>query len=130
MVLDDALLNTQHYKVRMKDKVELSREWSSALPTLWCSIYWKEPSGYPWLRSPTLLTLVAVSSPAYKKRHLKEVGAYNNQNIGSITTKVKKTVQNKIDKMSDALILIQGHIWNASSIKALYTSWFFFMYQE
>ena len=31
MVLDDALLNTQHYKVRIKGKVEQSREWSSAL---------------------------------------------------------------------------------------------------
>ena len=32
MVLDAALLNTQHYKVRMKGKVEQTREWSSALP--------------------------------------------------------------------------------------------------
>ena len=30
MVLD-TLLNTQHYKVRIKGKVEQSREWSSAL---------------------------------------------------------------------------------------------------
>ena len=29
MVLDAALLNTQHYKVRIKSKVEWSREWSS-----------------------------------------------------------------------------------------------------
>ena len=32
MVLDAALLNTQHYKVRIKGKVEKSMEWSSALP--------------------------------------------------------------------------------------------------
>ena len=32
MVLDASLLNTQHYKVRIKGKVEQSREWSSALP--------------------------------------------------------------------------------------------------
>ena len=32
MVLDAALLDTQHYKVRIKGKVEQSREWSSALP--------------------------------------------------------------------------------------------------
>ena len=32
MVLDDALLNTQHYKVQIKGKVEQSREKSSALP--------------------------------------------------------------------------------------------------
>ena len=32
MVLDAALLNTQHYKVRIKGKVEQTWEWSSALP--------------------------------------------------------------------------------------------------
>ena len=31
MVLDAALLNTRHYKVRIKGKVEPSREWSSAV---------------------------------------------------------------------------------------------------
>ena len=31
MELDTTLLNTQHYKVRFKGKVEQSREWSSAL---------------------------------------------------------------------------------------------------
>ena len=32
MVLDATLLNTQHYEVRIKGKVEESRERSSALP--------------------------------------------------------------------------------------------------
>ena len=32
IVLDASLLNTQHYKVRIKRKVEQSRERSSALP--------------------------------------------------------------------------------------------------
>ena len=32
MVLDASLLNTQHYKVKIKGKVEQSRERSSALP--------------------------------------------------------------------------------------------------
>ena len=32
MVLDASLLNTQHYKVRIKGKVEQSREMSSARP--------------------------------------------------------------------------------------------------
>ena len=31
MVLDAALFNTKHYEVRIKGKVEQSREWSSAL---------------------------------------------------------------------------------------------------
>ena len=30
MVLDVALLNTQHYKVRIKGKVEQSRQWGSS----------------------------------------------------------------------------------------------------
>ena len=32
MVLDASLLNTQHFKVRIKGKVEQSRERSNALP--------------------------------------------------------------------------------------------------
>ena len=32
MVFVAALLNTQHYKVRIKDKVEQFRKWSNALP--------------------------------------------------------------------------------------------------
>ena len=32
MVLDASLLSIQHYKVRIKGKVEQPREWSSALP--------------------------------------------------------------------------------------------------
>ena len=42
MVLDASLLNTQHYKVWIKGKVEQSRERISALsPTHWCSSYRK-----------------------------------------------------------------------------------------
>ena len=32
IILDTALLNTQHYKVRIKGKMEQFGEWSSALP--------------------------------------------------------------------------------------------------
>ena len=32
MVFDATLFNVQHYKVRIKGKVEQSREWSSTLP--------------------------------------------------------------------------------------------------
>ena len=32
MVLDVTLLNTKHYKVRIKSKVKQSWEWSNALP--------------------------------------------------------------------------------------------------
>ena len=53
MVLDASLLNTQHYKVVIKSKVEQSRRRSSALPyTLK-----REHSDHPQLRSPTLLYL-------------------------------------------------------------------------
>ena len=62
MVLDASLLNTQHYKVRIKGKVEQSRERSRALPTRWCSkLSKREPSGHPRLWSLTLLTLLIPS---------------------------------------------------------------------
>ena len=32
MVPDTALLNTQHYKILIKGKLEQSRKWSSAIP--------------------------------------------------------------------------------------------------
>ena len=41
MVLDASLLNTQHYKVRIKGKVEQSREGIAPSPTPWCSSYRK-----------------------------------------------------------------------------------------
>ena len=41
MVLDAFLLNTQHYKVRIKGKVEQSREGVAPSPTPWCSSYRK-----------------------------------------------------------------------------------------
>ena len=42
MVLDTSILNTQHYKVRIKGKVEQSRERNTVLPYTRCSSYWKE----------------------------------------------------------------------------------------
>ena len=55
MVLDTSLLNTQHYKVRIKGKIEPSREGVAPSPTSWCSkLSKREPSGYPRLWSPTL----------------------------------------------------------------------------
>ena len=41
MVLDASLLNTQHYMVRIKGKVEQSREGVVPSPTRWCSSYRK-----------------------------------------------------------------------------------------
>ena len=41
MVLDASLLNTQHYKVRIKGKVEQSREGVAPPPTHCCSSYRK-----------------------------------------------------------------------------------------
>ena len=41
MVLDASLLNTQHYKVWIKGKVEQSWEGVAPSPTPWCSSYRK-----------------------------------------------------------------------------------------
>ena len=56
MGLDVALLNTHHYKSRIKGKVDQSWEWSSAFPytSMWLLLK-RGPSGHPRLRSPTLL---------------------------------------------------------------------------
>ena len=54
MILDVALLSTQHYKMRVK----LSNPGNGLAPspTLRCRSYWKrKPSGRPRLRSPTYL---------------------------------------------------------------------------
>ena len=44
MVLDDALLSTPHYKVRIKGKVVQSWEWSSTLPYTLVSLLLKRES--------------------------------------------------------------------------------------
>ena len=41
MVFDAALLNSQHYKVRIKGKVEQSGNRVMPSYTPWCSNYWK-----------------------------------------------------------------------------------------
>ena len=51
MVLDTVLINTQHYKLRLKGKVDQSREWSSTLSCI--SVLYllkREPSGHPRLK--------------------------------------------------------------------------------
>ena len=58
IVLDAALFNTQHYKVRIKGKVEQSREWNSTLPyNLVPLLLKRKPSSPLQLRLPTLLLL-------------------------------------------------------------------------
>ena len=48
MVVDASLLTTQHYKVRIKGKLEQSREKNSAFPyTLVLQLSKREPSGHP-----------------------------------------------------------------------------------
>ena len=41
IILDASLLNTQHYKIRIKGKVEQSKEGVAPSPTPWCSSYRK-----------------------------------------------------------------------------------------
>ena len=55
-VLDATLLNTQHYKLPIKGKVEQSRKSNSALPyTLLYYLLKREPSVHPRVKSPILL---------------------------------------------------------------------------
>ena len=56
------LLNTQNYKVRIKGKMEQSREWINVLPYTSVEKLWKKlPSSHPRLRPPTLLILFQVT---------------------------------------------------------------------
>ena len=58
IVLNTSMLNTHHYKVYIKGKVEQSREKSRALPYTSVQLLLKrEPSSPPRLQSPTLLLL-------------------------------------------------------------------------
>ena len=58
MVLDATLLSTQHYKVRIKGKVEQSREKSSTFPSIRCSIYLKGALGLPSTKVTNLLLTI------------------------------------------------------------------------
>ena len=62
MLLDAALLSTQHYEIRIKGKVEQTREWSSAFPyiSVWLLLK-REPFGHSRLRSPTVCVCVCVT---------------------------------------------------------------------
>ena len=51
MVSNTALLSIQHYMVKIKGKLEQSREWSSGL--LYTEVKRREPSGYSQLRLAT-----------------------------------------------------------------------------
>ena len=54
-VLDGTLLNTQHYKVHIKGKVEQSKNGVAPSPIPQCGTYWKrEPLGRLWLRSTNI----------------------------------------------------------------------------
>ena len=59
MVLDTALLNTHHYKVRIKGKVEQSSQHLGVVAIE------KEPSGRPRIRSPSLLIYIYIYEYVY-----------------------------------------------------------------
>ena len=62
MVIDPSLLTTQHYKEKIKGKVDQSRERSSSFPyTLALWLLKRETSGHPQLRSPTLRNFMYIT---------------------------------------------------------------------
>ena len=58
MVLDTSLLNTQQYKVRIKGKVEQSRERNSALMVKWDGL---RPENLFFTRGPRSLSVLYIS---------------------------------------------------------------------
>ena len=70
MVLDTSLLNIQYYKVRIKGKLEQSRERSSALPyTSVLLLLNRESSGCPRLQLPTYIYIYI-----YRERERERLG--------------------------------------------------------
>ena len=67
MVLDASLLNTQHYKVRIKGKVGQSREGVAPSPTPWCSSY-RKGSLRVTLDYRRQLYLLSIKVPIRKKK--------------------------------------------------------------
>ena len=66
MVLDSALLNTQYYKVRIKGKVEQSRERSGALPLHFSVVaFQKEAFRAPSTKGRQLYLLTYQWSPTF-----------------------------------------------------------------
>ena len=57
MVLDTALINTQYYKVRIKNKVEQSKEWSCASLHIGVVDIEKEAFGAPWSKVANFILL-------------------------------------------------------------------------
>ena len=69
MGLDTSLLNTQHYKVCIKGKVEQSRERSCTLPyILVLFLLKKDSSGHPRLQLPTYLIQLRSSTTTNIKK--------------------------------------------------------------
>ena len=60
MVLDASLVNTQHYKVRIKGKVEQSRKGVAPSPTPWCSSY-RKAFGLPSTMVANFTTLLSIN---------------------------------------------------------------------
>ena len=68
MVLDASLLNTQHYKVWIKGKVEQSREGVAPSPTPWCSSYRKGSLRVALDYGHQLYFLLTINKSAYTKK--------------------------------------------------------------
>ena len=91
MVLDASLLNTQHYKVRIKGKVEQSREGVAPSPTPWCSSY-RKGSLRVTLDYGRQLYLLIYPNISLRSR---------SQHVGSSVSSTKKDIDTRLGKAID-----------------------------
>ena len=106
MVHDSTLLNPQHYKVRIKGKMEQSRERSSALPyTLVQQLSKRELLGHPRQWSPSLLTICIpkfIAKNPYQYVYLKNI-------LICLKKKKKKKEKEKEKKYHISLLDVTQH---------------------
>ena len=105
MVLDSSLLNTQHYKVRFKGKVEQSRERNSALSHLGVVAIEKEVFGSPSNKAKDV-NLSGTTTPG-----MSEPGSNGYEGVLHIPLTSRTEVS-----PSDGLVLYSGHwLWRGLS---------------
>ena len=88
MVLDTSLLNTQHYKIRIKGKVEQSKKMSSGLELIGVAAI--EKGACCWMER-ILFILVESKWFSEKPKH-KIIDSYNSSNLRSSYEKIPDTL--------------------------------------
>ena len=127
MVLDASLLNTQHYKVRIKGKVEPSREGVAPSPTSWCTSY----------RKGSLRVTLDYGRQLYFTYFTEKDRFFGTTDFRQVLKKKQKTKkQNKKQKKNDALLRKCRQVFylyldsNYNVLNVVVHDWFLFYFRK